>query len=111
MSLLAGGGATKQGPLPMATVLPLPALELFDSHCHLDSPELKSQLEAVLIRARVAGVRWLCNIGSGYGPDEAAAAVRTAETHPQIFAAIGVHPHDAAKVDPTTLPRMRELAR
>jgi TatD DNase family protein len=84
---------------------------LFDSHCHLDSPELAKDLAGVLARARAAGVRWMVNIGAGYGPDEAAKAVATAEAHEDVWATIGVHPHDAEKITEDTLDRMTELAR
>ncbi len=85
-------------------------LELFDSHCHLDSPELTGDVDAVVARARTAGVRYLVNIGSGYGPEEAEKAVRTAERFDGVWATVGVHPHDAAKVTPDVLRRMRALA-
>lgn len=86
-------------------------IELFDSHCHLNSPELAKDVAGVLSRARAAGVRYLVNIGSGYGPQDAEKAVRTAEAHEDVWATVGVHPHDAAKVDERTLASLRELAR
>ena len=86
------------------------AAELFDSHCHLDSPEIAKDVDGVLSRARAAGVKYLVNIGSGYGPQEAANAVRTAEKHENVWATVGVHPHDAAKVDEGVLKSMKKLA-
>lgn len=87
-----------------------PMVELFDSHCHLDSPEIAKDVPAVLARARAAGVRYLVNIGSGYGPQDAEKAVRTAEKHDDVWATVGVHPHDAAKVNEGVLSSMRKLA-
>jgi len=84
--------------------------ELFDSHCHLDSPELAKDIDAVLARARAAGVKYLVNIGSGYGPQDAEKAVRTAEKHENVWATVGVHPHDAGKVDENVLKSMKKLA-
>ena len=84
--------------------------ELFDSHCHLDSPELAKDIDAVLARARAAGVKYLVNIGSGYGPQDAEKAVRTAEKHENVWATVGVHPHDAGKVDESVLKSMKKLA-
>lgn len=86
-------------------------LVLFDSHCHLDSPELGGGVEAVLARARAAGVRFLVNIGSGYGPEEARKAVETARRHADVWATVGVHPHDASKIGEGTLDAMYELAK
>lgn len=90
----------------MATALPL-----FDSHCHLDSPEIAKDVDAVLARARAAGVQYLVNIGSGYGPQDAEKAVRTAEKHADVWATVGVHPHDATKVDEKILASMKKLAK
>ena len=84
--------------------------DLFDSHCHLDSPEIAKDVDAVLARARAAGVKYLVNIGSGYGPLDAERAVRTAEKHDDVWATVGVHPHDAAKVDEGVLARLKKLA-
>jgi TatD DNase family protein len=84
--------------------------DLFDSHCHLDSPDLAKDVDAVLARARAAGVKYLVTIGSGYGPQEAEKAVRIAEKHDNVWATVGVHPHDAGKVDEKVLKSMRKLA-
>ena len=89
----------------MATALPL-----FDSHCHLDSPEIAKDVDAVLARARAAGVQYMVNIGSGYGPQDAEKAVRTAEKHADVWATVGVHPHDATKVNENVLSSMKKLA-
>src|SRR5687768_4097813 len=86
-------------------------MKLFDSHCHLDSPELGNDVAAVLARARAAGVEFLVNIGSGYGPEDAAKAVATAEKHENVWATVGVHPHDASKADDGVLSKMKELVR
>ena len=86
-------------------------MKLFDSHCHLESPELGNDIGAVLARARAAGVEFLVNIGSGYGPEDAAKAVATAEKHENVWATVGVHPHDASKADDGVLSKMKDLVR
>lgn len=84
---------------------------LFDSHCHLDSKELPGGVEGALGRARAAGVEWLVNIQSDFGVDGAAKGISIAERHENVWATVGVHPHDAAKVDEKILRGMRDLAR
>ncbi len=71
---------------------------LFDSHCHLD-PETyggDAGVDAVIATARAAGVGRMLTVGSGYGEGAAARAVAVARRHPDVWASVGVHPHDAA---------------
>jgi len=82
---------------------------LVDSHCHLDDKRFTDDLDAVLDRAAAAGVTRILTIGTGDGPPEIDRAVRLAERYPQVFASIGVHPHDAAKVSPQTYDDLRAL--
>lgn len=68
---------------------------LVDSHCHLDFPEFSAELDAVLGRARDAGVGHFLTIGTELG---AFARVRAiAETADDIHCSVGVHPHSAEK--------------
>lgn len=84
---------------------------LFDSHCHLDSKDLAGHSDAVLARARAAGVEYLVNIQSDFGVEGAAKGIALAERHENVWATVGVHPHDAAKVTEKVLSSMKELAR
>jgi TatD DNase family protein len=84
---------------------------LTDSHCHLDDPKVAPDFDAVLDRAAAAGVTRMLSIGTGDGPPELDRAVRLAELYPQIYATVGVHPHDAAKATPETIPQLEALAR
>jgi TatD DNase family protein len=81
-----------------------------DSHCHLDDARFADDLDAVLDRASTAGITRILSIGTGDGPPEIDRAVRIAEKYEQVYASVGVHPHDAAKVTPRTLDDLRELA-
>jgi TatD DNase family protein len=67
-----------------------------DSHAHIDGPEFDADREDVIQRARDAGVSAILNVGTG-DPNSGALerAVELAEKHHDIYAAIGVHPHDA----------------
>jgi TatD DNase family protein len=74
---------------------------LVDSHCHLDFPEFAPGLEAVLVRARNAGVRHFLTISTGLKRFPGVRAV--AETAADIHCTVGVHPHEAA-VEPLSGP-------
>ncbi len=68
---------------------------LVDSHCHLDFPEFAPELDAVLARARDAGVGHFLTIGTELGAFPRVRAI--AELSRDIHCTIGVHPHSAAK--------------
>jgi TatD DNase family protein len=77
-----------------------------DSHCHLDGERFAADLEAVLDRAAAAGVTRMLSIGTG----EIDCAVRLADKYEQVYASVGVHPHDASKLTAQTLDDLRALA-
>src|SRR5580658_3716822 len=83
---------------------------LIDSHCHLDDKRFADDLDAILDRAAAAGVTRILTIGTGNGPPEIDRAVKLADRYPQIYASIGVHPHDANKVIPNTYADLRALS-
>ncbi len=68
-------------------------LELVDSHAHVDMPEFNSDRDDMLARAQAAGVQNILAIGGG--PDALASAVPFAERYDWIYAAGGIHPHEA----------------
>ncbi len=70
-------------------------MEVIDSHAHLEFPQFDADRAAVLDRARQAGVTALLAIGSGTGPHRLDAALPFAQTHPWIYATVGIHPHEA----------------
>lgn len=80
-----------------------------DSHCHVEPEDFcradaagglpRDERPEVLARARAAGVRRLIVIGSGHGIAEVRNAIAFAQSDPQLFAAIGIHPHDATIVE------------
>lgn len=80
---------------------------LIDSHAHLDGEKFADDLDAVLARAREAGVVAILTIGVDLPSSLRAQAL--AHAHPHIFASAGVHPHDAAKFDDADWPRLRPL--
>lgn len=67
-----------------------------DSHSHLDSPELYSELDAVLIRAEEAQVHTILTIGCLNGSQESISRfLQLLERSEGIYGGLGVHPHDA----------------
>jgi len=86
-------------------------MRLVDSHCHLDGEKFAADLDAVLERAAAAGVTRMVSIGTGDGPPELDRAVRLAERYEQVWATVGVHPHDAAKATPKSFDDLRTLGK
>ncbi|HET6668880.1 MAG TPA: TatD family hydrolase [Pyrinomonadaceae bacterium] len=83
---------------------------LIDSHAHIDGPEYDADREEVIVRAREAGVTTILNVGTGdphSGSFERAA--RLANDYKDIYAAIGVHPHDARLYDNAAEKRIHSL--
>jgi len=80
-----------------------------DSHCHLDDRQFAHDRDAVLQRAREAGLKYILGIGTGDGPPDLEAAIRVADAFPFVFATVGVHPNDAPKLDENTFSHLRDL--
>jgi TatD DNase family protein len=85
------------------------SLDLFDTHAHLHFPDFAGDLDAVLSRARAAGVTRIVTIGTEVPTSNAAIAI--ADREPDVWAAVGVHPHDAAAADDAVLAEIERLAR
>jgi len=78
---------------------------LVDTHCHLDMVE---DLDGALERMRAAGVERAVTIGVDRASSEW--AVRAARTHEQIWATVGLHPHDAKDQSDELLSYIEQLA-
>jgi len=87
---------------------------LIDSHCHLEPKDFVAdgvdERPAVLDRARAAGVEAFVCVGSGSSLDEVRNAVAMAEAHADVWAAVGIHPHDAARVPDGAYDEIERLA-
>ena len=70
-----------------------------DSHCHITADRFDADREDAIARAFEGGVETMISIGSGYGTRGNALAVHLAQSDPRIFAAVGVHPHEASQLD------------
>ena len=86
-------------------------MDLIDSHAHIDFPQFADDREAVLQRARDAGVGTLLAIGTGPGPEKLDAAIPFAEEHDWIYTSVGIHPHEAKEVTPQHLDELARLAK
>ena len=71
---------------------------LFDTHCHLDDGSWPDPVDAVIARARAAGVRYMVTIGGNDTLEYAKAAVKRAESDPEIWASVGIHPQFAGNL-------------
>lgn len=81
-------------------------MNLIDTHCHLDM--LADDLDAILERMRAAGVERAVTIGTDAASNEC--AVRCAETRAEVWATVGLHPHDARARTDALMGRLEELA-
>ena len=66
---------------------------LVDSHCHLDFPDFAAELDAVVARARAAGIGRLVTISTRVKKHAQVLAI--AERFPDVFCSVGTHPHNA----------------
>ncbi len=78
-----------------------------DSHCHLTADRFSEDRDAAIDRARDAGVDTMIAIGSGYGFAGNADAVALAEACDDVFATVGIHPHEAVECSDEALGRIR----
>ena len=87
---------------------PLPP-EIVDSHCHLDFPDFEGELEAVVARARAAGVTRMVTICTRLRNEPKVRAI--AEAHAGVFYAAGTHPMQVAEEPMATVEELVRLAR
>lgn len=85
-------------------------MDLIDSHAHIDFPQFADDRDAMLERARLAGVNTILAIGTGPGPEKLDAAMPYAEAHDWIYTSVGIHPHEAKEVTPAHLETLARLA-
>ncbi|MDA8088688.1 MAG: YchF/TatD family DNA exonuclease [Nitrospiraceae bacterium] len=81
---------------------------LIDTHCHLDMSQFDQDRPEVIERAKEAEVKYILTVGSGL--ESSRAAVSLARSHENIYAAVGVHPHDAKDFDDDAYKTLLALA-
>ncbi|HUF43672.1 MAG TPA: TatD family hydrolase [Verrucomicrobiae bacterium] len=83
---------------------------LIDSHAHIQGKEYAGEVAAVIERARQAGVEKIIAVGGAGDMTSNTEAVTLAESFPDIYATVGMHPHDAKDVGPEDLAELKELS-
>ena len=81
---------------------------MIDTHCHLEMSAFDSDRNDVIKRARAAGLEALLAIGSDFDGNKGAVAL--AEEYDDIFAAVGMHPHDAKDFTPAFFNQIKMWA-
>lgn len=93
-------------------IIPLPVLNseisLIDTHCHLDMLGTDKEAEEAITRAVEAGVKHIITIGIDLKSSQK--AVEFANKHKSVHASVGIHPHHAEELTPSTLSQLKELA-
>jgi len=83
-----------------------------DSHCHIDGEQFDVDRDDVVQRAKDAGVAAMLNIGTGDPhSDDFRRAVAVAEKYEDVYASVGVHPHDAKLYDDKAEEHLLDLVR
>jgi TatD DNase family protein len=83
---------------------------LIDSLAHIQGKEYAGEVEAVIERARAAGVETIIAVGGAGDMSSNTEAVKLAGAFPNVYATVGMHPHDAKDVGADELQTLRELA-
>jgi len=81
---------------------------LVDTHAHLDSSQFHDEQSALIERAHANGISQMLTIGCDLVSSKASVAL--AAGHASVYAAVGVHPHDAGEVTPELIAELHELA-
>jgi TatD DNase family protein len=84
-------------------------VSLVDTHAHLDFPHFDADRQAVLERASAAGVAKILTVGTDVASSRR--AVELAVEHDSVYAAVGMHPHEAKSLSGSALADLRALAR
>ena len=82
---------------------------LADTHCHLDMKDFAQDRDAVLERARKADVRRF--LIPGLDLRSSLDAIRIAESNEEVYAAVGIHPHNASRWNDAAREELRQLAK
>lgn len=81
----------------------------FDSHAHLDGERFDEDRDLVINRAKANGIGLIMNPGADF--DSSVRAVELAQKYDMIYAAVGIHPHDASSLDEHMLSMIEMLSK
>lgn len=80
---------------------------LFDSHAHLDDPELYNRLDEVIKNATAAGVKYIATVGQDVKTSKK--AVEIARKYKNVYAIVGIHPNEVKNAQPGDLIEIAAL--
>jgi TatD DNase family protein len=83
---------------------------LIDSHAHIQGKEYAGEAAAVIERARAAGVETIITVGGAGDMSSNTQAVALAREFANVYATVGMHPHDAKDVGADELAALQELS-
>lgn len=81
---------------------------LIDTHCHLDFSDFDCDRTEVIQRARQEGLTGIINIGSSLAGSQS--GLNLAKEYDFIYASVGIHPHEADKVDKEIIKNIQQLS-
>lgn len=81
----------------------------FDSHAHLDGERFDEDRDLVLERAKAGGIDFIMNPGADF--DSSVRATELAQKYDMVYAAVGIHPHDASSLDEHMLSMIEMLSK
>lgn len=87
---------------------PMPGISWVDTHAHIHFSDFKGQVDAVLHRADEADVKKIITVG--INSQDSQNAVELASTYENVWATVGVHPHEAGEID-QSLNYLKDLAK
>jgi TatD DNase family protein len=82
---------------------------LIDSHAHIQGKEYAGEVETVIARAREAGIDKIIAVGGAGDMSSNKDAVALAAAYANVYATVGMHPHDAKDVGSEELKELRDL--
>lgn len=80
---------------------------LIDTHCHIYYKDYTADWDVMMARAEKAGVRGMVVIGTDLASSREVCAL--VQSYPQLYATVGIHPHDADGVADDAMQTLREL--
>src|SRR5258708_4587719 len=84
--------------------------KVIDSHCHLADAKFRDDVEGAIERAHAAGVAQIVSVGAIGSIENDRLTTEIAERHKNVFAAVGLHPHDAKDCTSDRIAALKELA-
>jgi TatD DNase family protein len=84
-------------------------MQLIDTHCHLDFPDFDADRDKVIERAKESGIEFIINVGSSLAASRKALVL--SKQYNNVFATVGIHPHEADKVKEEDFFAIEQLAK